>query len=173
MKPNEQSDTKDLAGKAAIDKMKELAEDAKNCFFTTKVAEFPQNSRPMALQEVDEEGNLWFISSTDSHKNEDIEKDPRTTLYFQNNGSYEFLVVHGETRVHQDKATIDKYWTKFAEAWFDSKDDPTVSILQVVPNDSYYWDTKDGKIVSFIKMSFAAMTGNIKDDGGIEGELKV
>ena len=30
----------------------------------------------------------------------------------------------------------------FANAWFDGKDDPNVSILRIAPEDVYYWDTK-------------------------------
>ena len=37
--------------------------------FCSKLNQFPHASRPMALQEVDETGKLWFISSTESHKN--------------------------------------------------------------------------------------------------------
>ncbi|MEO6232372.1 MAG: pyridoxamine 5'-phosphate oxidase family protein [Ferruginibacter sp.] len=173
MHSNEQSPREDLANSEAIAKLKELAEKARNCIFSTNVSSFPHTARPMALQEVDESGKLWFISSTESHKNAEIEKDNKVTLYFQNNGAYEFLVVSSYAQIHTDKPTIEKYWTSFANAWFDGKDDPNVSVVSVDPVDSDYWDTKDGKIISFIKMSFMAVTGTKSDDAGLEGKLKV
>ena len=94
-------------------------------------------------------------------------------LYFQHNGAYQFLAVSGYAEVHIDKPTIDRYWTSFANAWFDGKDDPTLSVISLDPVDSNYWDTKDGKILSFIKMSFMAITGTKGDDNGIEGKLKI
>lgn len=173
MHSNEQSPRMDLINNEAVIKLKELAEKARNCIFSTNVANFPHTSRPMALQEVDDQGKLWFISSKESNKNSEIEKDNRVTLYFQNNGAYEFLVVSGRAAIHTDKSIIEKYWTPFANAWFDGKDDPRVTVISVDPIDSDYWDTKDGKIISFIKMSFNAITGSKSDDAGVEGKLKI
>ena len=173
MHSDKQSPRQDLFNKEAVEKLKELAEKSRNCMFSTNVSSYPHTSRPMALQEVDDQGRLWFISSTESHKNAEIQTDPRVCLYFQNNSSYEFLVVSGKATIHTDKALIEKYWTNFANAWFDGKDDPTVSIISVDPDDSDYWDTKNGKIISFIKMSFMALTGTKSEDGGIEGSLEV
>lgn len=173
MHSNEQSPTQDLRNEEAVNKLKEMAENAGTCMFCTNLSKFPNTSRPMALQEVDETGRLWFISSTESHKNKEIENDNRVSLYFLNSGAYEFLSVNGYAQIHTDKPTIDKYWTSFANAWFNGKDDPTVSIISVQPVDSNYWDTKDGKIISFIKMSFMAITGTRGDDNGIEGKLEI
>ncbi len=173
METNQQSPRQNLAYDEAILKLKELAEKARNCFFVTKVSQFPVTARPMALQEVDELGNLWFISSKQSLKNQEIAQDNQVALYFQNNGTYQFLSVSGKATIHTDKNLIDKYWTPFAKAWFDSKDDPDISLISVRPLDSDYWDTKDGKIVSFIKMSFSALTSIKTDDGGVEGKLMV
>lgn len=173
MHSNEQSPRLDLVDIEAINKLQDLAEKARNCMFCTNVGQFPSNSRPMALQEVDRNGKLWFISSKQSQKNAEIENDNRVSLYFQNNSTYEYLVVNGHAFVHDDKALIEKYWNPFANAWFDGKDDPNISIIEVDPIDSDYWDTKDGKIISFIKMTFNALTGSKSDDGGVEGRLKI
>lgn len=173
MHSNEQSPRQDLVNQEAVEKLKELAEKAGTCMFSTSVSNFPHTSRPMALQEVDETGKLWFISSTESEKNKEIADDNRVTLYFQNSGTYQFLAVSGYAQIHTDKQIIEKYWTDFANAWFDGKDDPTVTVISVDPIDSDYWDTKDGKIISLIKMSFMAITGNKGDDNGIEGKLTI
>lgn len=173
MRANEQSPREDLRGVEAIQKLKALAEDARNCMFTTSPGKYPHETRPMSLQRVCDQGNLWFISATDSGKNAAIGEDARVTLYFQNNGNYEFLIVNGTATIHTDRATIDEHWTEFANAWFDGKEDPTVSIIKVKPDDCAYWDTQDGKIMSFIKMSFHALTGTKGDDGGVEGKILV
>ena len=55
-----------LDQKKAQEKLKELAEKARICLFCTNLDEQPVSTRPMSLQEVDEEGNLWFISSKES-----------------------------------------------------------------------------------------------------------
>lgn len=170
---NAKSPVENLSNQEAIAKLKEIAEAARNCFFTTKINSGSPQTRPMALQEVCEHGNLWFISSSESNKNDDIENDNNVQLYFQNNSKYEFLYVKGKATVHTDKETIDKYWTDFANAWFDGKDDPRVTILKVQPEESYYYETKDSKFIAMSKMLLVAATGIKMEDGGVEGELKV
>lgn len=49
----------DLRGQEAVSKVKEMVEQAQNCFFCSSVATGSSNGdRPMNVREVDEEGNL-------------------------------------------------------------------------------------------------------------------
>jgi general stress protein 26 len=74
---------KALQGAEASKKIKDLAE-SKSCFFCTKVTgTSPIATRPMSVQKVDEQGNLWFLSADDSHKNLEINSDPQVQLLFQ------------------------------------------------------------------------------------------
>ena len=169
---NAQSPHEDLSGKTAIEKIKEIAESAGTCFFSTNVNN-ETKSRPMALQEVDEQGNLWFLSDVNSDKNQDIKNDSHVELYFMNNSKYEYIFIKGKASISQDKALIEKYWTNFASAWFDGKDDPNISVIKVSPNDGYYYETKENKLIAMSKMIFAAVTGSSIEDGGVEGKLDV
>ena len=114
---------------------------------------------------------VWFISSSESEKNRDIARDPRVVLTFQNDDKSSYLSLSGKASVHTDKATIDKYWTAFAKAWFDGKDDPRVTVISVKPERGHYWETKSGKVIAMAKMTLTAITGSKMDDGGVDGEL--
>ena len=164
--------TEDLEGTLAGSKIREIAQRARTCMFMTGPGEWPTDSRPMSLQECSQDGTLTFLSSTESRKNHDIERDPRVMLTFSNDDKYEYLVIHGHATVHTDRATIEEAWSSFANAWFDGKDDPRVSVLKVRPEHGHYWQTQQGKIVSLVKMSFSAVTGAKTDDGGVDGELR-
>jgi general stress protein 26 len=166
------SPTEDLTGSTAIDKIKEIAESANTCFFTTKKGQ-ESESRPMALQDVDEGGSLWFLSDINSHKNKEISENPYVELYFINNSKYEYVFIKGEARILKDKALIEKYWTPFASAWFEGPDDPNISLIEVQAKDGYYYETKENKIIAMSKMLFAAVTGKPMEDGGVEGKLKI
>lgn len=167
------SPVENLSNREAIKKLKELAEKAQTFMFTTSIQSDYPTTRPMTVQEVDEEGRIWFISSSESHNVDEIRENNRVQLYFSNTGKYEFLYVLGEASLHTDMALIEKYWTDIANAWFDGKNDPRVRIVSVKPVDAYYWDTRDSKLVSLVKIGFAAITGKKMEDGGIEGDLKV
>ncbi len=170
----DQQPRNDLAGSNASGKLKELAEGCRTCLFISDPTGFPADITPMSVQKIDDDGTLWFISSTESVRNGNIAGDPRVEITFQNESKAEYLTLHGQARIHRDRATIDANWTKLADAWFDGgKDDPRVSILSVKPVGGHYWETKAGKLISFVKMSYAALTGADVDDGGRDGRLKL
>jgi general stress protein 26 len=165
-------DVKNLREKEAISKLKEIAEGTDMCMFCTGVDEFPFSTRPMSTQEVDEEGNLWFLSNKESHKNSDIQSDGKVQLIYNNTSSYSFLSVAGTASVLYDKAKIDELWKPLFKTWFqEGKDDPNITLIKIRPTEAHYWETKDGKIVSFLKMAAGAITGK-EFDTGVEGDLQ-
>jgi len=163
---------KDLYSDEAIAKIKELAKDIKVCMFCTELSVRPIPTRPMSLQDIDEEDNLWFISSATSNKNFEIEQDNDVQLIFAKNSDYHFLSVFGTAVIYKDKAHIEDVWSPIASAWFEEgKEDPDVTVIKVSPSEAYYWDTKDSKMVSFLKIAANAITGKPGDDGGVEGSI--
>ena len=166
-------DVKDLAGKEAVAKLKKLAEDVRICMFCTDLSKLPINARPMSVQEVDEEGNIWFMSSQKSNKNFEIKEDKRVQLLFAKMSDAHYMSVFGDAFIYRDKAKIEELWNPIAKAYFDQgKDDPDITVIKVVPSNAYYWDEKDGRIVGLIKTAAAMVTGN-SNDGGVEGVLTV
>lgn len=165
---------KDLSNSEAVAKIKKLAEDISVCMFSTELSVRPIPTRPMSVREVDDSGNLWFISSAKSNKNFEIKHDDEVQLTFADNASYSYLSVFGKAAIYKDRAKIEEIWTPIAKTWFEEgKEDPDVTVIKVTPADAYYWEAKNGKIVTFLKWTAAVVTGNTPDDGGIEGRLDV
>lgn len=166
-------DVKNLYGEDAIKKLKEMAEDINICMFCTETNAIPFATRPMSTQEVDEEGNFWFFSGRESHKNQEIKQDDDVQLIYADNGNSEYLSVTGKADIFKDHSKVEELWNGLAKAWFEEgKDDPELSLIRVRPTESHYWDTKDGKILSMLKMAISAATGSDMD-GGIEGTARV
>ncbi|QBO57273.1 pyridoxamine 5'-phosphate oxidase family protein [Chryseobacterium salivictor] len=166
--------TENLNQKEAIEKLKKLSESARICMFCTDLDSHPNSCRPMSLRETDDQGNLWFISSDQSHKNFEIQKDNRVQLYFMNNSDSEYLSILGKAFIYKDKETIEEKWSAMANAWFDGKDDPNVSVIRVTPDETYYWEPKVGKFVSMLHFATAAISGQKSDnDDGREGTLHI
>lgn len=164
----------DLQGKAAISRIQDMVKDAQSCFFCTSVATSDSNgARPMSVQKVDDEGNLWFLSASDSHKNLELEADPSVRLFFQGSAHAEFLHLIGRATVSTDKAKIKELWEPILKTWFtEGVDDPRLTVIKFVPSEGYYWDNKHGQAVAGIKMVIGAIIGKTLDDS-IEGKLKV
>lgn len=169
----EASKIKNLSQEEAIQKFKELADHQSTCLFTTRLTSLPLTTRPMSVQKVCDQGNFWFLSAVDSDKNGEIAEDARVQLFFSNTSNYEFLSVYGRASITRDRQKIDELWTDVAKAWFkEGKDDPRVSVIKVTPEEGFYWDTKDGKLVSLIKIAASAVTGKTYQEG-VEGKISV
>ncbi|MDQ3016142.1 MAG: pyridoxamine 5'-phosphate oxidase family protein [Bacteroidota bacterium] len=170
---DEKDHIQNYTGVEAVKKLKEMAEDARMCFFTTFSDTRPLPSRPMALQGVDEDGTLNFFSAKSSNKNYELHENPAVQLYFANGGSSEYLSVYGKATISQDMAKINELWTAWAKAWFQGgPEDPELTLIQVKPEVSEYWDTKVNKVVSLIKIAASIVTGKVNDDG-VEGKLNI
>ena len=163
---------KNLIGQEALDKIRTLAKKAGSCFMCTKlVAGGPFATRPMAAEEIDDEGNFWFLSAVDSDKNEQISADPGVQLLFQGSAYTDFLSLYGYATISTDKGKIEKLWDPTMKTWFtEGVDDPRITVIKFRPTEGYYWDTKHGMAVAMVKRAIGAIKGETIDDS-IEGNI--
>ena len=164
----------DLNAQEAIAKIKELVEKAQTCFFCTKVSSGESSgARALSVQQVDDAGNLWFLSADDSHKNQELAAEPSVQLYFQGSAHSDFLMLSGRASVSRDKAKIKELWEPIVKTWFtEGVDDPRITVIKVTPTEGYYWDTKHNMAVAGMKMLIGAAIGKTMDDS-IEGTLRI
>ncbi|REH01012.1 pyridoxamine 5'-phosphate oxidase family protein [Flavobacterium aquicola] len=164
-------DHKDLKDSSAVQKIKDLAENIKTCMFCTYNGD-KLNSRPMTAQKVDEEGVLWFLSDKTSVKNHEILENSKVELFFSEPHD-QFLTLHGHATILYDREIIKELFTPIVKVWMpEGEDDPNLSVIKVVPDEGYYWNNKNGKVVALAKMTVAFITGKTMDDG-IEGNLNL
>ncbi len=165
---------KDIYAEETVTKVKELVEKAGTCFFCTNIKTGQSfATRPMAVQKTDDEGNLFFLSAADSKHNAEIESDPRVQLLFQGSSYDGFLTLYGEASISRDQSLIQELWNPMMKTWFtEGIDDPRITVIQIAASEGYYWDTKHGKLVSFIKRLAGAATGTTLDDS-IEGTISI
>lgn len=164
-------DKQHLTGNKAIEKIKEMAHD-KTCMFCT----YKNNqivSRPMSTQRVNDDGSVLFLSRKDSNKNMEIQDNDIIYLMYLDTGKQHYLSLSGTAKIFYDRKLIHDLWTPIAKAWFtEGKDDPEITVIKFTPEEGHYWDTKNGKLVSMIKIAAAAIMGN-EMDGGVDGDIRV
>lgn len=162
--------TENLTSKEALEKMTGLVNDIKFAMLLTALDTQPISSVPMTTKKVDAQGDIWFLSGLNSDHNANIVKSPKVQLLYSDPGDMEFISIYGEATIVTNKDVLEELYTKKDDAWFTGVDDPNLTALKIVPQEAYFWDTKDNKYVSLFKMGISAITGD-KADIGEKGKL--
>ena len=171
-KQQPEQNREDLSSAEAAKKIKELGEKADSCFFCTKIITGRSVTvRPMSVQKIDDQGICWFLSASDSHKNAELKEDQNMQLLFQGSTHSGFLSLYGIGEILTDSARIKELWKPILKTWFtEGEKDPRITVIKFTPREGYYWDTKHGDLVSFMKIAVGAAIGETLDDS-IEGVL--
>lgn len=117
-------------------------------------------SRPMAVAEVNEDdGSVWFLTSIDSGKLDEITEHPEVNLSFQD--GTRFLSITGTTIVSRSRERRDELWSPAHTVWFpEGKDDPSLLVLGVLPGKAEYWDNSGVKGIRVIfELGKSVVTG--------------
>src|SRR5690606_35624311 len=89
--------------------------------------------------------------------------DPNLHLIYADKSGMQFLNVYGMATITTDRKIIDELYGKTVDAWFEGKDDPNITAISVRPKEAYYWDPKNNKLVSLVKMGVGAIIGEQPD----------
>jgi len=131
-------------------------------------------SRPMAIAECTDSGRLWFVTSVDSAKLDEITENPYVNVAMQANR--QFLSVSGTIRATRDRDRIDELWNDALGIWFEKgRDDPQLILLEVVPTYAEYWDRSGFEAAKFMfEAAKSAVTGETldEDDAGTHGKVR-
>lgn len=153
------TDTADQARKVA-----DLAKGIRIGMLTTVDADGHFISRPMAQQEVEFDGDLWFFAERDSRKVAQIALNPHVGVTLTSNDSW--ISLDGEAEVVEDKAKAKELWNTWVEAWMpQGPDDASVVLIKVTGHSAEYWDTPGGRIASVISFVKSKVTGERYDGG--------
>lgn len=162
-----------LQGEEAVSKLKELIREESVCHFVSNLSGRPLHSRPMSAMQVDDKGHIWFFSPRSSEKNRDIALDQEVQLFFSNTPDAEFLSVYGHARIVNNREKVEELWRPLVKAWFpEGPDDPELTLIEVLPGQAYYWDTRSNKAIAMLKILAAVVTGVVADDS-VQGEISV
>ena len=143
------------------EKLREMIKDIDLCMLTTVDESDDLHSRPMSLNgDVDEQGNLWFFTSSNSHKASEIERTPNVNVSFIDTDQQHYVSISGDAELVKDKQKIKELWKPVLKAWFpDGPDQADVALLKVRVKKAEYWDTPSSTIAQAISFVSAIFTG--------------
>jgi len=142
------------------EKVWDMIKDIKVAMMVTMDKHGHHFARPMVAQEPDEHEHLWFFTSLDSPKVQEIINNPEVLLSYASPSKNQYVSISGEAAVVQDRAKIDELWSESLKAWWpQGKDDPQVTLICVTPKSAEYWDGPASTVVQAFGYVKARMTG--------------
>jgi len=149
----------------SIEKIRKLTEDIDFCMLTTIDAGH-MRSRPMSTQQTEFDGDIWFFTSDDTHKMDEIARDNRVCAAYAKPDSDTYVSISGRAEVVKDRAKMEELWNPVLKAWFpDGLEDPHLCLLKVTAEQAEYWDSPSGKLVQLFGFVKAIATGEEADWG--------
>lgn len=116
------------------------------------------HARPMTAQFEDDRSPLWFFTSKETELVQELARGDgeRAIATFASKGHDLFATLHGELRIDNDPAMIDRFWNRYVAAWFEGgKDDPKLTLLRLDAERAEIW-LDDSSLLAGIKLLLGA-----------------
>ncbi len=153
-----------------------LIKDIKFVMLTTReVGGNTLVSRPMTLQKMEFDGDLWFFASWSSILLNQIENNPFVNLAFSNPKDFSFLSAQGIAEVTTDEEKAKELWNPMYKAWFpEGLEDPNLCLLKVKVDSVDYWESPESGIVRLVGFAKSIFTGQPNSKAlGTHGHLEM
>ena len=151
----------------AVEKLSKLIKGIKIAMLTTLDADGTLRSRPMATQEQDFTGQLWFFTAKDSPKVDEINAEHEVNLSYAEPSHNRYVSISGKGILVNDKVKAKELWTPAMKVWFPKGlDDPELMLLMVTPSKAEYWDSPSSVMLHVYGFVKATLTGESPKPGG-------
>lgn len=154
----------------SISKVADIISDFRIGMLTTINEHGALVSRPLAVQEVQEDGDMWFLTSAGSSQVAQVRANPAVNVSFGKDT--EWVSVAGTAEVITDRRKIHELWNEAAEAWFpDGPDAPGMVLLHVRSDSAEYW-TSPGVAAATVLQRIQSQVANSPMSAGGKGAVE-
>ena len=143
---------------AHTDEIKKLAEMIKGIRFpmlTTAESDGSLRSRPMATQDIEFDGDLWFFTRADSAKVEETEQHRQVNVSFANPEKSSYVSASGTAQLVRDPKKVEELWKPAYKVFFpQGTDDPELALLKIAVEKAESWDAASsliGRAIDFAR----------------------
>lgn len=161
-----------IKSKTGLEKVRQLVDAPKIVMLATKLEKTPFDVCPMTLLQMDEQGDLWFISSKESEHFKDITYDNRVQILYQDETQNKYISIFGNATHIVDEKKLGELWNPNMTKWFEGKNDERLALLNVNMENAHYWDSKLNKSVSFFELIEDSHSG-INPDSDQKGYINL
>jgi len=108
--------------KDELAKLYEMIDDLETAMMTTRRPDGHLVSRAMANQKHAPGADLWFVTSRETCKLDELEDDPHVNLAYYKDRTREWISVSGLATISNDRATMHQLYSEDWRAWFPKSD---------------------------------------------------
>jgi general stress protein 26 len=156
------------------EKLWELIKAIEVAMLTTQEVDGTLVSRPMATQQSEFDGHLWFFTEADSAKVDELAHHKMVNISYSQPDKNRFVSISGKAQTIHDKNKAKELWKPFMRAWFPKGvDDPRVALIRVDVQKAHYWDSPSSKVVELLGFIKAIATGEQYRPEGAQGHVSL
>jgi len=144
----------------SVKKLGALIKDIQMAMLTTIDDDGSLRSRPMATQQAEFDGTLWFFTRAEAPKVDEVRQDRRVNVSYAEPKGQRYVSVSGTAELVRDPAKNKELWNPLLKAWFPKGlEDPELALIKVSVEKAEYWDSHSSTMVHLIGYLKAAATG--------------
>jgi general stress protein 26 len=156
-----------------IEKLKDLVKGAKYCMLSTYNKDTGIHTRPMAFQEINDAGEVYFFTNEYSVKTEEISVNNEVSISICNDDQSNYIVLRAKASLDKDEAKMEELFNPIVKLWFpDGLDDPKMALIKADISSAEYWDNTSSTMVFLFNAAKSLIKGEVYD-AAEHGEIKL
>lgn len=138
----------------AIETVRDLIKGIDTAMLTTMTEE-GLVSRPMKTQEIEFDGDLWFLTMKDTNKYRELLQNPLVNVAYVGQS---YVSIRGRAELVDDRGKIKEFWNAaYGELLDTTSDDPNLVLIKIRAETAEYWET--GSKIKMVKRLLSKLTG--------------
>jgi general stress protein 26 len=132
----------------AVRKVAMMIRGIKVAMLTTASPDGGLHSRPMATQEADFDGSLWFFTRASSAKVDEVLGDAEVNVSYASPEDHRYVSLSGRASIVREPEKLRELWRPSNRIWFaQGLEDPDLALLRVDVRIAQYWDMLAGGMI--------------------------
>lgn len=149
-----------------LKKLSEMIKDIEFAMLTTIDEDGSLRSRPMATQQNEFNGDLWFFTYGRSHKIDEVNRHHQVNVSYAAPDKQRYVSLSGTAQLVRDRAKMEELWNPALKAWFPKGlDEPDIALLKISATKAEYWDSPSSTVAHAVGLVKALVTGTPYDAG--------
>jgi len=148
-----------MSDEQGVSKVVDLMRSTRIAMLTTSDDQGRLTSRPMATQDVEYDGDVWFITERSANFVSHLSTSPLVNVAYASGSSWVSLA--GTAHVVEDDAKLADLWNTFTDAWMEGgPENPENVLIRVDADTAEYWDSPGSKVTQVANLVKTRVTGD-------------